>query len=130
MTDPLAPDLLGPHLRIATDVVAGSTLLASILSWLPTTIGVIGGCLSIIWFLIQIRESRSFTEFVDRRRERKHTTKLRRLRAAQKVIEAKIIAADRVRAAVAEASQIVELAKTDAALVKVQDKALDTFIKT
>lgn len=85
------PDRSQPF-HLGVDVVAGSTLLASVMSWLPTAVAVIGGLLSIVWFIIQINESRTYQDFLSRRRERKRVRRLRRLKAKQKRIEAKILA--------------------------------------
>jgi hypothetical protein len=118
-----------PQLWFGINVASGSALLAALFSWLPTAIGMVGGVLLIVRLFIEIKESVTYRTFMADRRERIRVRKLRKLRARQKIIEAKIIAADRVKKAVVEAAQIVESAKTDAALTKVQDKAIDQFTK-
>ena len=103
--------------RMSIDVVAGSTLVATFFSWLPTTVGVIGGIFSIIWFALNIADHATVRAWFERRAERIRTKKLARLRAKQKIIEAQLVAAEHVRGARAAADDLVEHAKAAAAIL-------------
>lgn len=70
--------------RLIVDGFAGLTLVASVFSWLPTAIGVTGGCLSIIWFVIQIKESDTYLVW----RSRRYTRRIERTKAALARLEA------------------------------------------
>ena len=103
--------------RMSIDAVAGSTLVAAFFSWLPTTVAVIGGILSIIWFALNIADHATVKAWFERRAERIRTKKLTRLRAKQKIIEAELVAAEHVRGARAAAEDLVEHAKAAAAIL-------------
>ena len=107
------------QVKVAGDIVAGLTLGASIMSWLPTAVSVIGGTLGIIWFIVQLWESRTISGIVDAWTERRRLRRVRYLQAKQKVILAKLTAAETVRASKVKADEIVQSAKAEATIAKV-----------
>lgn len=92
------------------DVAAASAIAATFLQWLPPISAVLG----IIWFLIQIWESKTLQTALVGWRERKRINRLKRLRAKAKIVMAKLEAAETVRAAKVEASEVVMRAKAAA----------------
>lgn len=104
------------QVKIAGDVVASITLGASVMSWLPTTVSVVGGALGIIWFVVQLWESKTISGVVERWTERRRIRRIRYLEAKQKVILAKLRAAETVRGAKVQASELVQSAKAEAAV--------------
>lgn len=106
MTTPDGPE----HIRVGLDVVAASAVAATFLQWLPPVSALLG----IIWFLIQIWESRTVRHAIANWRQKRRAARLLRLRAQQKVIVAKLEAFDLVRAAKAEAVERVAHAKVAA----------------
>lgn len=100
--------------KLGVDAVAGTAVLASFLQWLPTAIAVASGVLGIIWFIIQIWESKTFQTFISNWRQRRKARKLRRLRAREKKILAEIAATEVVRVAKSVAVDLVATAKSEA----------------
>lgn len=119
----------GALVRLTIDAAAGTTLVAAFFSWMPTILTMIGATLSIVWFLLQICDHPTVVAYLDRRRERIRTRRLRKLLVRQKIIQAKILAASAVTQAKIEAVKIVERAKTDAVLTQTLDKNLDSFLR-
>lgn len=104
--------------KIVGDVVAGVTVGASVMQWLPAAVSVVGGTLGIIWFIVQLWESRTVTGIVDRWTERRRIRRVKYLEAKQKVIVAKLRAAETVRGAKVQAAELVQTAKAEAAVDK------------
>lgn len=97
----------GDHLRIGVDWAVAAAVGAAFLQWLPPVSAVLG----ILYFAIQIWESRTVRHAVANWRQKRRTRRLLHLRAQQKIIVAKLAAFDMVRAAKAQAVEHVEHAK-------------------
>ena len=57
--------------NVVGNSVAGSTIAATLLGYLPNALGVIGSILGIIWFMVSIDETKTFQACLQRRRDRK-----------------------------------------------------------
>lgn len=114
-SDPTQP------IRLGVDFVAASTLFASIVDWLPKVLGTVGGTLSILWFVVQLWESKTVQNSLSAWRIRRKSRRLSRLQAKAKILAAKIAAVETVRAARVVATELVAQAKTDAAIKLVGD---------
>lgn len=99
----------------AGDVVAGGAIVSTLLGYLPAFAAVLG----VIWYAIQIWESKTVQEWNVRRVKRNKEIKIARLRAKQKVLVAELDALEVVRAAQVTATERVESAKAAAAVDKV-----------
>jgi hypothetical protein len=76
---------------------------------------------SLIWFLIQIYQSRTFKNWHHNWTAARHVRLLDKLRAEQRIVQARITALEVLRHAKVEAHDLVEGAKSDAtALLAVQ----------
>lgn len=104
------------QVRVGVDVMAASTLFAAIVDWLPKVLGVLGGVLSILWFMVQLWESRTIQEAMESWKARRKLRRLARLQAKAKILAAKIAAVETVRFAKVVATELVEQAKTTAAI--------------
>ena len=94
----------------AIDAVAAGAIVGSFLGWLP----VIASVVSIIWFVIQITESHTFVTWHNNWKTRSREKKLARLRAKEKVLVAEIHATETIRAAHADAQELLATAKMTA----------------
>lgn len=99
----------------AGDVVAGGAIVSTLLGYLPAAAAILG----VVWYAIQIWESKTVQEWRARRTKRHKELKIIRLRAKQKVLVAELDALEVVRAAQATATEKVETAKAAAAVDKV-----------
>lgn len=97
----------GDHLRVGVDWAVAAAVGATFLQWLPPLSAILG----LIWFAIQIWESRTVRHAIANWRQKRQAMRLRKLRAQQKIIVARLAAADMVRAAKAQAVEKVEHAK-------------------
>ena len=70
------------------DVVAASSIIGTIFGWLPS----IAAIVSIIWFCIQIYESKTFTKWKDDYFAHCKVRKIQKLRAKEKALAAQIAA--------------------------------------
>lgn len=82
-------DLAQHPIRLALDLVAGGTVVGSMVGALPALAGV----LSIVWFLIQIYESKTYQRFVIEWARRRKVRRLRRLRALSSKLGVQITSA-------------------------------------
>ena len=100
------------------------TILGSIFGLLPP----LAALVAIIWYMIQVYESKTYREWRARRLHDKKTRKIARLQAQQKVIQAELEALDTKRAAAAYAEHMVRNAEHVAAekvhVAKVEAAAL------
>ena len=117
MADPSNP------INKAMDVVAAGSIVGSIMGYLPA----IASILSIIWFGIQIYESRTFTHWKNNWLMKRKAKKIARLKAKEKVLAAEILAIETVRSARVEAREKVATAKVEATLDVVHDDTEDTI---
>jgi hypothetical protein len=115
---------LGNHVGdiLGTGAVVIS-ILSKLLGFLGDGITYAGALAGLTWFCIQIWRSREIQHWWHNRQEVRRAKKLVRLRAKEKVLEAKIAALAKVRQARVEARDLVEQAKVDAALDAVHETA-------
>lgn len=97
---------------IVGDVVAGGTIVSTLLGYVPAAAAALG----VLWYAIQIWESRTVQEWKERRVAAHKVAKLARLQAQHKIIVAELEALEVVRAAKSVATEKVEVAKAEAAV--------------
>ena len=81
------------HYQTTGSSIMGSALIVTILGYLPTILAVVASMLGVIWFLICIYESKSYTHWSRNQRMKRNARRLMKLRAKEKVVIAKIEAA-------------------------------------
>jgi hypothetical protein len=105
-------DMASHPVARALDVLAAGSIIGSIMGYLPA----IASILSIVWFCIQIYESRTFTHAKNNWLMRRKAKKIAKLKAKEKVLAAQIEAIETVRSAKVVAREKVVTAKAEAAL--------------
>jgi hypothetical protein len=100
------------------DIVSAGAIVGTILGYLPFIAAFFG----LVWYLIQIWESRTVQHWWRNRVEVKRAKKLVKLRAREKVLVAKIEALALTRAARVEARDKVERARVEAAALQVHEE--------
>lgn len=105
-----------------TDAISALAILGTILGYLPYLAAVAG----LIWYLIQIKESRTVQHWWSNRQLIRRAKKVAKLRAREKVILAELEALESVRAAKHAAIEHVETAKVEAAKLVVQEETQRT----
>lgn len=93
-----------------------ATIAGTILGLLPP----LAALAAVIWYLVQIYESKTYRDWRDERLRRKKERKIARLKAKQKVVAAELEALETVRAAKDFADHMVATA-TKVATSKVQE---------
>ena len=96
------------HYQTTGSSIMGSALIVTILGYLPTILAVVASILGVIWFLICIYESKSYTHWSRNRRMKRNARRLMKLRAKEKVVIAKIEAAETLRQARVAARELVD----------------------
>jgi hypothetical protein len=98
-----------------------SAIISAVLGWLPTGIGIIGASLAMVWYLIQIYESRTFGAWVMARRLKRRArldakkTIAEALTQSQVVLsKARLEANEKLRVVQTEANELIQAAKYDA----------------
>jgi hypothetical protein len=81
---------------------------------------------AVIWYTIQVYESRTFQHWYRNRQMVHRARKLAKLRAKEKIVLAKIEAIEKVRASRVEARELVESARADAAKILTQEQTTTT----
>ena len=120
MQDPTQPPIHFPHpIGLTGDVLGAGAIVGSLLGYLPPA----AAFLALIWYAIQIWESRTIQHWWRNRVEVRRAKKLVKLRAREKILVAKIEALAQVRAARVEARDKVEQAKVEAAKLQVHEEA-------
>ena len=113
-----------PHFSLHTpttvvgDIISAGDIVGSFLGYLP----IVAAFAGLIWYVIQIWESRTVQHWWRNRQEVKKAKKLIKLRAREKVLVAKIEALALTRAARVEARDKVEQAKVEAAKLQVHEE--------
>lgn len=105
-------DAINHPVARAVDVLAAGSIIGTIVGWLPA----IASVLSILWFCIQIYESRTFIHAKNNWLMRRKAKKIAKLKAREKILAAQIQAIETVRSAKVEAREKVAAAKTEAIL--------------
>ena len=97
--------------------IAGSTLIAAFFNVLPTTLAILGAMTALIWYIIQIYESRTFQHWNNNLKMKNASKKLAKLKAEELKQQAIIDATALVRDARSEARHVLEVATEEAARV-------------
>ena len=97
--------------------IAGSTLIAALFNVLPITLAILGAMAALIWYIIQIYESRTFQHWNNNRKMKNASKKLAKLKAEELKQQAIIDATALVRDARSEARHVLEVATEEAARV-------------
>lgn len=104
--------------HLGVDLLAIGLTSGAIFGWVPAA----AAFASLLWFTIQIWESRTIQHWLNNHRMIKKAKKIARLKAKEKVIIAQLEGLESVRQAKAEARDKVEQAKVDAEKVKIQEE--------
>lgn len=110
---------MGDYIRHVIDTISVGAVVGVILGLLPA-IAALGAA---VWYLIQIWESRTCQHWIANRRMKYRARKIARLKAKQKVLEAKLQAAGVLKEARYVARDKVETATAEAAVDKVVAEA-------
>ena len=117
-SEPLTNVIIGPSLL-------GSTLAITILGYLPTVIGSGVALVALIFYMIQIRESKSYVSWQGAKAIKKHAKELAKLKAKEKVVIAKIEAIEKVRDEWLAAKELLEREREKAASLVTENDILD-----
>lgn len=119
--DPTTTSQLSLHKVVAYtgDVLAGGAILGSLLQMLPALAAAVG----LIFYAIQIWESRTVQHWYQNRRMVRKAKKIARLKAKEKVISAQLDALETLRQARVDARDKVEQAKVEAAKLVLREDA-------
>lgn len=118
MNDPGQPIEFWPFLWVANLVGAGATIFGAVVGYLPY----IAAAIAVIWYLIQIWESRTVQHWHENRRMVRKARRVARLKAKEKVIIAQLEALEALRQARVDARDKVEVAKVEAAKVAIYEQ--------
>ena len=110
-----------PITHVVEHGALAGVLIAGFIGFLPTVLTIIGSAAAFIWFVICIKESRTYIEWRRNRLSHKHAKRLMKLRAREKVVLAKIEAAELVRAARVAARDLLEHEIAEAAKLVAQN---------
>jgi hypothetical protein len=102
----------------AADVVSAGAIVGSIIGYLPYIAALVG----MIWYAIQIWESRTVQHWWRNRQMVRKAKRIARLKAKEKVIVAQLEAMESVRQAQVDARDKVETAKVEAAKILVHEE--------
>jgi len=122
-----AGDLTQHPISKVLDVIAAGAIAGTFVGWIPILLGTFATVLSIVWFAIQIYESRTFIYWKNNQLMKRKAKKIARLKAKEKILAAQILAIETVRSAKVEAREKVAQAKTEATLDLVHDVTKDTI---
>ena len=103
---------------VAVDVAGIGVIISAMVGWIP----IFAAFVSLIWFSIQIWESRTIQHWLNNRRMVQKAKKIARLKAKEKVIIAQLEALESLRQARADARDKVEQAKVEAEKVKIHEE--------
>ena len=107
----MTTDHFPPPASYFVDLVSAGAIVGTLIGWLPYVAAVVG----LVWYCIQIWESRTVQHWWNNRQMILKARKIARLRAREKVIVAKLEALETIRAAKHAAVEKVETAKVEAA---------------
>jgi hypothetical protein len=109
-----------PHSPAAVvgDIVSAGAIVASFLGYVP----LIAALFALVWYMIQIWESRTVQHWWRNRQMVKKAKKVARLKAKEKVIVAQLLALETLRQARVNARDMVETAKVDAAKIQIHEE--------
>lgn len=122
------PDNIPDVSSVIVHTVASSSIIATILGYLPAVLGVVAAFLASVYYSICVWESRTIQHWMNNRRMVRRARRLMRLKAKEKVLTAKIDALQIIKTARKEARAKVEDATAEAAKLiastepKIQEK--------
>ena len=99
---------MGVHLA---DAISAAAIAATVIGWLP----LIAAFAGLIWYCIQIWESRTVQHWYENRKMVRKARKIAKLKARERVIVAQLEALETLRQARVDARDKVEIAKVEAA---------------
>ena len=103
------------------DVIgAGAVIVTAIIGWLPY----IAAAIAILWYVIQIWESRTVQHWHENRRMVRKAKRVARLKAKEKVIVAQLEALETLRQARVDARDKVEVARVEAAKLSIAEQTV------
>ena len=100
--------------------LSGIAILGALANFFPP----FAAAIALIYYSLQIYESRTFQHWNRNRQMKSRARRLARLRADEKIVLAKIEALEKVRAARVEAREIVATAAADAAKLVAQEEVV------
>lgn len=103
---------------ITGDIIGAGAIIAAILGYITPIAAVV----ALVWYLIQIWESRTIQHWRENRRMVRKAKKIARLKAKEKVIVAQLDALERLRQARVDARDKVETAKVEAAKLAIREE--------
>lgn len=102
----------------AIDLISAGTIIATIIGYLP----IIAAAVALIWYCIQIWESRTVQHWWTNRQMIKKAKRIARLKAKEKVIAAQLEALESIRQAKADARDKVAIATVEAAKLQLKEE--------
>ena len=115
------PDSMSVGIHIGSVSLFGVSV-AGVIGYLPVFITCIAGILAACMYAVTLWESKTVQHWMNNRRMLKKAKKVARLKAKQKILEAELIAVEKVRVARHEAREIVESAKSEAFVAATQEE--------
>jgi hypothetical protein len=95
--------------------------IVGIIGYLPIFITSIAGILACCMYAVTFYESKTVQHWLNNRRQLKMAKKVAKLKAKQKILEAELVAVEKVRMARSEARELVESAKSEAFIAQTQE---------
>ena len=111
--------------HIVEHTIFGAALAAGFMGLVPFFLNIIASIAMFIWVAICIKESRTYIHWTRNRKMKKNARRLTRLRAKEKIVIAKIEAADRLRQARVEARALIDHEIAEAAKLVAQNDIVD-----
>jgi hypothetical protein len=106
--------------RVAEHSALSATLVAGYLGYLPPFLNILGAIAALIWFIICIKESRTFVTWARNRQAKWNVRHLAKLRAREKIVVARIEAAEKLRQARVAARELIDHEIAEAAKLVAQ----------
>ena len=94
--------------HIPTNSAFVAIILSGIWGWLPAILNIIAGTAAFIWFVICIKESRTYQHWIRNRAMKRNSRRLMKLKAREKIVIAKIEAAEKMRQARVAARDLID----------------------
>jgi hypothetical protein len=107
-----------PPFTAVGDILSAGAIIGTFVGWLPAAAALAG----FVWYLIQIWESKTVQDWLNKRLMLRKARRIAKLRAKEKVIVAQLEALETIRQAKTEAFEKVEVAKAEAAVLKVHEE--------
>ena len=108
-----------PAVAMTGDVIGVGAIVAALLGYVTP----VAAMVALIWYLIQIWESRTIQHYLNNRQMVRKAKKVARLKAKAKVISAQLDALETLRQARVDARDKLEIAKVEAAKLQIKEEA-------